>query len=96
MAKAGLPEVRKTDLEPWRVRFGGVVRIVRGTLSLKEFADAIDRDERQIARWESGEDRPQFDAIFAVDRFQAPLIAAMAGLSECVEVETVVRIRRAG
>lgn len=98
MAKAALGDVRKADLNGWRERVGRAIercRMLSG-FSLKEFAGAVDRNERQVARWISGEDRPQFDLIFAVERLQRPLVIALAELiaGEAVEVETTVRIRR--
>jgi DNA-binding transcriptional regulator YiaG len=94
MAKASLPEIRKTDQDEWREQIGRAIRTVRGEQSLKEFAAAIDRDERTVARWEDGKERPQLDAIFAVRAFRNPLIEAIARLSDDIEVETVIRIRR--
>jgi DNA-binding transcriptional regulator YiaG len=94
MAKAVLPEIRKTDLDDWKEQIGGAIRKVRGALSLKEFADLVDRDDRTIARWEEGKERPQFDAIFAVRELRGPLVIALAELSQTVEVETTIRIRR--
>lgn len=94
MAKASLADVRKADLTDWKAQIGTVVRTVRGALSLKEFADVIDRDERQVARWEKGEERPQLDAIFAVSDFRAPLVIALAQLSDAVSVETTITVRR--
>lgn len=90
MAKADL---RKTDID-WKAQIGKAIERVQGTLTLKEFADAIGRDERQVARWITGAERPQFDAIFAVDRFQGPLVSALAELARGVEVETTITIRR--
>lgn len=94
MAKAGLPEVRKADVTDWKAQIGAAVRTVRGARSLKEFADVIDRDERQVARWEKGDERPQLDAIFAVSDFRAPLVVALAELSGNVEVTTQITVRR--
>lgn len=63
--------------------------------SLKEFAAAVDRDERQVARWLNGEERPQFDAMFAREDFRQPLVLALAELAGPVfEIETTVRTRR--
>jgi hypothetical protein len=70
------------------------LRLTRGTLSLKEFAAAIVRDERQIARWEEGKERPHVDAIFAVRAFRLVFIEALAGLDDDVQVQTVITIRR--
>jgi DNA-binding transcriptional regulator YiaG len=94
MAKASLPEIRKTDLTDWREGIGRAIRKVRGDRSLKEFAVLIDRDDRTIARWEEGKERPQLDAIFAVKDLRGPLVLALAELSETVEIETTLRIRR--
>ncbi len=92
MAKA---EVRKADM--WRLAVGAAIertRILSG-LSLKEFARDIGRDERQIARWIDGTDRPQFDAIFGVDALRQPLVIALAELAgHGVELQTVITIRR--
>lgn len=94
MAKASLPEVRKADPEILKAQIGEAIRRTRGALSLKEFADLIDRDERQVARWEKGEDRPQLDAIFAVPALQSRLVEQLAALTENVEIVTTITIRR--
>ena len=94
MAKASLSEIRKTDLTDWREEIGRAIRKVRSDRSLKEFAVLIDRDDRTIARWEDGKERPQFDAIFAVKELRGPIVIALAELSQIVEVETTIRIKR--
>lgn len=97
MAKAALKDVRKADLAIWRSSIGRAIERIRMLcgLSLKEFADAIDRDERQVARWISGSDRPQLDAIFAVESLRQPMVVAFAELAgEGVEVVTEIRVRR--
>lgn len=98
MAKAALrthPE--SGDRPEWRAHLGHAVLRARqlAGLSLKEFADAITRDERQVARWEKGIERPQFDAIFAVEPLRQPMVIALCELAgAAVEIETVVRIRK--
>ena len=94
MAKA----VQKKDLHVWREQIGRVITRVWSLagLSQKEAAALIDRDQAQVGRWERGEDRPQFDAIFAVPSLRRPLIQALAELADDVIVETVVRMRRDG
>lgn len=93
MAKADL---KKND-RPWREQIG---RAIQRTFSLagvsqKEAAALLDRDQAQIARWTSGAERPQVDALFAVDSLRQPLLLALAELAgEGVDIETVVRIRR--
>lgn len=94
MAKASL---RKADVADWREQIGraiGRARILSG-LSLKEFADAIGRDERQVARWIGGGERPQFDAIFAVVQLRGCLVIALAQLADAdITVDTIITIRR--
>lgn len=96
MAKA---DVRKADLddETWRIGVGKAIERTRtlSGLSLKEFAAAVDRDERQVSRWIDAKERPQFDAIFASPnkRVGASLVIALAEMASNVIVETVVRIR---
>lgn len=94
-------DLRKTETEPeqadWAAEIGRVVQRVRNFsgLSLKEFAAELGREERQVARWIAGTERPQFDVLFAVESFRQPLIIALAELAgQGVEIETVVRVRR--
>lgn len=97
MAKAAVPDVRKAESDDFRAEFGAVVDRVRqrAGLSLKQFADRIKRDERQIARWISGVERPQFDAIFAREEFRPLVVEAIAEIAGAgVQLETVVRVTR--
>lgn len=94
MAKADL---RKAETADWKTEVGRAVERVKNMtgLSLKEFADAVGREDRQVARWIAGTERPQFDAIFAVERFRQPLVIALAELiGQGVEVTTHISIRR--
>lgn len=88
IAKADL---RKAETD-WKQALGGVIARVQGTWSLKEFAALIGREERQVKRWMTGEERPQFDLLFAVEALQKPLVIELAKLAH-VEIETVIRVR---
>jgi DNA-binding transcriptional regulator YiaG len=92
MAKADL---RKAEVDDWRAAIGRAIERTRtlSQMSLKEFADAVQRDERQVARWITGAERPQFDAIFGVEGLRAPLVIALAEMSQDVEVITEIRVR---
>jgi len=68
-------------------------RIAAG-LNLDEYAHAIGKDPSQVKRQIEGKERPQIEAVFAVERFQVLLITAMAKRIGQIEVETVIRIRR--
>ncbi len=98
MAKAASNDVRKADLdEQWKAAVGRAIDAVRAEqqLSLKEFADAITRDERQVARWIGGKEHAQIAAVFAVVQFRQPLVLALAKIAgQGVEIETVIRIKR--
>lgn len=92
MAKADL---RKADI--WKPRIGQALRRALSLCgwSLKEFAGAVDRDPRQCARWLDGSERPQLDAVFAVEELRQPLVIALAELvGPGVEVTTAITIRR--
>ena len=73
MAKAAL---RKADTSEWREKVGRAIQRAASLVgwSLKELAGAIERDPRQVARWLAGTERPQFDALFAVDVLRWPLV----------------------
>lgn len=63
-------------------------------LSLKEFADALGRDDRQVARWIAALEPPQVPAVFAVARFQQAFVIALAEQVDGLEVVTEIRTRR--
>lgn len=69
------------------------VRRVHG-LTLKEFACEVGKHERQIAQQIAGQERPQLEAVFAVERFRGALVIALARLSADVEVTTEIRVRK--
>jgi DNA-binding transcriptional regulator YiaG len=94
MAKADL---RKPEVACWREPVGQAIARVqaRSGLSLKEFAAAVNRDERQVSRWFTGLEHPQLAAIFTVPALRHLLLVALAELiEESVEIETHIRIRR--
>lgn len=96
----GRPVMAKADLknlEPWKVALGRAIQrtFALAGVSQKEAAALIARDQAQIARWIAGSERPQMDAIFAVDALRQSFVVALAELAgQGVEIETVVRIRR--
>lgn len=92
MAKASLRKAENVHAE-----MGELVADVRGLsrLNLDEFAAEIKKDPRQVKRWESGDERPQIEAVYAVDAFKPLILEAMAKrIAHVVETETVIRIRR--
>ena len=62
-------------------------------LTLKEFAAALDKNESQVRRQIEGKERPQIEAVFAVERFQPAMVIALARLASGVDVDTVIHIR---
>lgn len=94
MAKATLKSDINGEPDGWREAIGRAIEramFLRGW-SLKEFAAAVGRDERQCARWITGGERPQFDTLFAVEALRQPLIQAMAELVG-VKVRTTITLR---
>lgn len=93
MAKAAL---RKPEMEGFYAQLGGCIEDVRRTfgMTLQEFAAALGKDERQVKRQIEGKERPQLEVVFAIERFQGPLVIALARLASGVEIDTVIHVRR--
>jgi len=53
-------------------------------------------DPGPVSRWCAATERPLFDKLFAIDRFEECWIVALAEKNPAMEVETVVKFRRAG
>jgi ribosome-binding protein aMBF1 (putative translation factor) len=95
MAKADLRKAETPDA--WKTDIGLAIERVqkRSGWSLKEFADKVGRNERQVKRWMTADERPQFDALFAVAALRHLMVLALAELAgEGVEVTTEIRMRR--
>ena len=92
MAKADLPKPERRH-----VLMAAVMTAVReaSKLNLDQFSQRCGKDPRQIDRMEKGEERPQIEAVFAVEAFQPLVLEAMAAvIGHRVEVETTIHIRR--
>lgn len=94
MAKAGIREAENAPC--FRAAIGTCLDTARRAVgwSLKEFARELARDERQVARWISGAERPQMDVLFGVEQFRAPLLIALASLSPEITIETTLTYRK--
>lgn len=95
-AKTAKATIRKADTETYYASLGACIREVQHTsgLTLKEFCAELGKDERQIARQIDGSDRPQLEAVFAVEKFRGPLVIALARLAADVDVVTEIRVKR--
>lgn len=88
----------KVDLKPReddaKAQIGRVVANALAMLgwSQKEAAARMDRDPAQVARWIAGTERPQLDALWALEELRWPLVQCLARLDAANEV--VVEIRR--
>lgn len=92
MAKAELK-----NIETWKSSVGRAVQrcFALAGVTQKEGAALLDRDAAQVQRWIAGSERPQFDAIFAVESLRQPLVVALAELAgDGVEIITEIRVRR--
>jgi hypothetical protein len=96
MAKVHSSAVRNPDGVPLFAELGTCIDEVRCEfrLTLEAFAHELGKDDRQVARWISGEVRPQLEAVFAVERFRAPLVIALAKLAKNIDVTTTITVRR--
>lgn len=95
-ARTAKADLRKTGDEQFYARIGQCIDEVRNVfgLSVKEFAVALGKNESQIRRQIDGTERPQIEAVFAVEKFQGPMVIALARLANGVDVDTVIHVRR--
>lgn len=91
------PKMAKADLKnleaDFKAQIGQAIQrafSIAG-LSQKEAAGRLNRDVAQISRWVAGTERPQMDALFAVEELRWPLIQSLASLAQA---EVVTEIRR--
>ena len=93
------PAMAKADLKNLEADFKAQIgRAIQRAFSLagltqKEAAAALGRDVAQVSRWIAGTERPQMDALFAVEALRWPLIQCLAQLDEQNEVVTAIRRR---
>ena len=99
MAKADLKNI---EIDERKAAIGRAVTRARQLAGLTqdelagEIAKALDRDRfdpAQVARWEAGKERPQFDALLAVEVMWWPVVQCLAALDKAVEVVTHIRRR---
>lgn len=95
------PTMAKADLKTlethWRERIGkAIARCFKlADVSQKEGAGLLDRDPGQIARWISGGEPPQLNAILAVPQLRQHFLIALAEVAgEGIAIETTIRIVR--
>lgn len=91
-------DLRKPEME-WRRKVGHVMEQARDGMgwTLEELAGKFDpaKDPRQLARWEKGDERLQFDLLLAIEapRFRRLLVLGFARLGgEGVVIETRILI----
>jgi hypothetical protein len=95
------PRQAKADLknlEPWREQVGGAIQRALSLAGLTQKEGWVllgHNDGARLNRWIAGSERPQFDALFAVERLRPALVIALSELAgEDVTINTVVTIRR--
>jgi hypothetical protein len=95
-AKTAKVAIPKRETESYYAALGGCMDEVRRTfdLTLEGFAYELGTDRAQVGRQIEGKERPQLEKVFAVDRFRAPLVIALAKLATGIQIDTVVTIRR--
>lgn len=91
-AKADLKKVE----DGWRAQVGRAIgrALKLADMSQKEAAGAMERDPAQVARWIAGSESHVLSALFAVEALRGPLVIALAGLADDIDVTTTISIRR--
>lgn len=99
MAKAN---VRKADIAEiaegtdWMRAVGRAVERAVSLVgwSLKEVSDLVKVDEREVAKWFTGDRRPQFDRLFAIEQLREPLVVCLAELVPHARVSQRIEFER--
>jgi DNA-binding transcriptional regulator YdaS (Cro superfamily) len=88
MAKA---DVRIPDVA-WGERIGRAIERAIAVVgwSKKEAASKVGVDDAEFGKWLSGNRRPQFDRLFAIEELREPLVVSLAGLAADVRVKTTI------
>jgi ribosome-binding protein aMBF1 (putative translation factor) len=96
-AKQAKADVRTPDMAPetpeWMVLIGAAIQraVSRVGWSNKEAAAKVGVDDAEFGKWLSGNRRPQFDRLMALDALRWPLICALAELMDTAEEVTTLR-----
>lgn len=99
MAKADL---RFPEVERYRAGIAAIVHAITSHWTLEEFAARLEKgtgrpnwDVRQLARWQNGSERPQFDALMTIEELREPLLIGMAKLGDMqAEITTSITLKR--
>jgi hypothetical protein len=77
----------------WMVLIGAAIQrsVSRVGWSNKEAAAKLGVDDAEFGKWLSGNRRPQFDRLMALDALRWPLICALAELMDTAEEVTTLR-----
>lgn len=89
--------VRKPLAEDMKRPIGQAIdrAIVLARLTKQDVAFRMGYDDQSaLSRWIAGVETPQFARLFAVKELRGPLVIALAELSDTVDVQTTIVIRR--
>lgn len=95
MAKVHSSSLQRMEISEYREWLGKCIAraIQLSTLTLDQFADAIDRDTSQVSKWTRNTEPPQADPILN-SSMRGFLLTAMAERTDCMQVTTVISITR--
>lgn len=90
-------DLRKPEIADYRRLVGEAIERARRTRGWTndELSGKVKRDPRQVAKWQTGKERPHMDALFSVDDplFRNALVIALAELGSGIEIDTTIRVR---
>lgn len=90
MAKADL---RKPESDENRQRIAKQIDSALARWDLKTLSELVKRDERQIARWKTGAERPQLDALLEDAVVYRAVLLALFELDPAADVQTTVSVK---
>lgn len=95
-AKTAKVTIPKRETADYYAALGSCMDEVRRTfdLTVEGFAYELGTDRAQVGRQIEGKERPQLEKVFAVERFRAPLVIALAKLASGIQIDTVITVTR--
>lgn len=93
-ASTAKAEIRKAEVAAGKRAIGRIITRTRkiADLTQDEFAAAVGKDARTVRLWETGEERPAFDAIWAKEALRGPLQLAF-NQEDSIDAEVMLRVK---
>jgi hypothetical protein len=96
--RAGETDHKPLAIDQWRRQIGGAIeralKLANLTKQDVSYEMGYGSNQAPISNWISGKETPQFAKLFSVKALRGPLVVALAELSDDVQIETTIRVKR--